>query len=420
MTLLELEARAVLRKYKPKVVAITGSVGKTSTKDAIFAVLDKIYYTHASHQSYNSEIGVPLTILDCPNAWDNPLAWVSNLWQGLRLIFLKNIYPQWLVLEVGADRPGDIKHITSYLSADLVVITRMSSIPVHVEFFPSPEQVAVEKAQLLQALRSGGVVALNADDEITMKMAAKSHSKVITFGFSESAQVRASELHIMYKDGHPEGMAFRIDYAGNSVPIRLRGAFGKSHVYAILAASAVGIAQEINLVKIADAFSNYTTPPGRMHLLEGINNSLIVDDSYNSSPIAAEVALHALEETQVVGRKIAVLGDMMELGKFTPEAHREIGRHAARVVNLLVAVGLRAKFFLDGASSSRISKKKMIHFDTAATAGQYLKDILQSGDLVLVKGSQAVRLEKTVAQIMAHPKDASKLLVRQDPEWQNR
>src|SRR3989338_4025790 len=137
--IITLEARAVLRKYKPKIVAVTGSVGKTSAKDAIYAVLAKSARVRKSEKSFNSEVGLPLTVLGAPNAWSNPLRWLQNIVDGIFIILFTVEYPEWLVLEVGADRPGDIRSLSKWLQVDVAVITRLPEVPVHVEFFDSAE-----------------------------------------------------------------------------------------------------------------------------------------------------------------------------------------------------------------------------------------------------------------------------------------
>ena len=165
VAILEWEAVLVLKKYKPMIVAVTGSVGKTSTKDAIFTVMSSHFFVRKSEKSFNSEIGVPLTILGCNNAWSNPILWVKNIIEGLMLIVLGNHYPKWLVLEVGADRPGDIERIAKWLKPDVVVMTTLPDVPVHVEYFDSPEDVIKEKEYLISALKPKGVLVLNYDDE---------------------------------------------------------------------------------------------------------------------------------------------------------------------------------------------------------------------------------------------------------------
>src|SRR3989338_1007594 len=167
--IITLQARAVLRKYKPKIVAVTGSVGKTSTKDSIYSVLSKGARVRKSEKSFNSEIGLPLTILGAPNAWNNPFRWLQNIIDGVFMLVFNAQYPEWLVLEVGADRPGDIRSLAKWLPVDVAVITLLPEMPVHVEFFDSPDAVIEEKAAImdcfgrLPAGRQGGF-ALFADD----------------------------------------------------------------------------------------------------------------------------------------------------------------------------------------------------------------------------------------------------------------
>jgi len=139
--ILQFESNLVIKKYKPKIIAVTGSVGKTSSKDAIFSVMATSFYVRKSEKSFNSDIGIPLTILGCENAWSNPLKWFLNIWKGVCLICLKNNYPEWLVIEVGADRPNDIKNISKWLKPDVVVVTRFAKVPVHVEFFGNRESL---------------------------------------------------------------------------------------------------------------------------------------------------------------------------------------------------------------------------------------------------------------------------------------
>ena len=190
---LQWEARLVLKKYKPKIIAVTGSVGKTSTKDAIFTVMSGGFFVRRSEKSFNSEIGVPLTILGCKNAWSNPFLWVRNLFEGFMLVVLKNHYPKWLVLEVGADRPGDIKNISKWLKPDVVVVTAFPDVPVHVEYFDSPDEIAEEKEYLVDALKPEGVLILNYDDEKVRALKDKYEYTTLTFGFDDNAL----ELHIM-------------------------------------------------------------------------------------------------------------------------------------------------------------------------------------------------------------------------------
>src|SRR3989344_7566406 len=170
--LLTIEARLVLRRYQSRLVGVTGNIGKTSVKDAIYAVLARALpagrpglRVRRSAKSFNSEIGVPLSILNQPNAWGRPLDWLRNLMAGLALVIFSHDYPDWLVLEIGADRPGDIKKFVRWLKFDLVVLTSLPDLPVHIEFFSSVAAMVEEKLTLLEAVKPGGAVVINGDNE---------------------------------------------------------------------------------------------------------------------------------------------------------------------------------------------------------------------------------------------------------------
>lgn len=416
------EARLILKKYQPRIIGITGNVGKTSTKDAIYSVLQSHYRVRRSEKSYNSEIGLPLTIMGCHNAWYNPIAWIKNIAEGLSLILFRSNYPEWLVLEVGADRPGDIARVAKWLKLDVVVITRVPAVPVHVEFFSSAKALVAEKLSLLKALKKDGVAVLNYDDEQIMASTENLKSRLLTYGLKDGALVRASNAHLYYQEqGNkwhwPEGITFKVDYEGNNVPIHLLGVLGLHQVYAVLAAIAVALTQKINLVEIAESLTKLELPPGRMRLLLGLKETLIIDDSYNSSPAALEAALETLGEITTTGRRIAVLGDMMELGVHTIDAHKEAGVQVAHHAHELVTIGLRSKFIADEAAKKKMGKRKLHHFDEAREAGVFLQNYLESGDVILVKGSQSMRMERVVEEIMAYPDDKATLLVRQEEEW---
>lgn len=415
-TIIELEARAVLKKYHPKIVAITGSVGKTSTKDAIYTVLASTSsYVRKSDKSFNSEIGVPLTILGCQNGWTDPILWMHNIFHGLELIFFKNSYPECLVLEVGADHPGDITRLTKWLIPDVVVITKVSAVPVHVEFFPSRADLLMEKSQLAYAIRKGGTLVLSEDDEdvknIANQVSPEKSAKVLTFGLRHSASVSSSNESILYveKDGvkAPVGISFKLNNSGNSIPLFMEGALGVQYIYPLLAAAAVGISQGMILTTITTALQKNIPPRGRMNILSGINGSIIIDDTYNSSPDALHEALVTLGKVETSGKKIAVLGDMMELGKFSVDEHKSAGEFARQVASILITVGQRTKM-MTGADAS---------FDTSHEAGEYIKGIVGKGDIILVKGSQSMRMERIVKVLLTEDASAEKLLVRQEKEW---
>ncbi len=418
--IIEWEAKLILRKYKPKIIAITGSVGKTSTKDAIFAVVGDVLIARKSYKSYNSEIGLPLTILGCDNGWSNPFVWLGNIVRGFALLITREHYPQWLVLEVGADKPGDIKRAAALITPDIVVFTTFSAVPVHVEFFKSVEALFDEKANLVKALKPSGMLILNADDERVLTLRDRTKAKSITYGFKEGAMFRASNVVIAYEDDRPIGTTFKFEYDGNVFPVVIRGVLGVQPVYSALAALSLGVYLKLNIIDMIARLSIYETPPGRMRVVPGLKGSTIIDDTYNSSPVAAEAAVDVLSGITTKGKKIAVLGDMLELGKFTENEHKKLGAQIGKTADMILAIGPRAKYIVEGALSVSMSEKNIIEFDNARVAGKYLEGIIGEGDIILAKGSQSMRVERAVEEIMAHPEDAPRVLVRQEEEWKAR
>lgn len=424
VSIITFEAKLVLKRYKPKIIAVTGSVGKTSTKDAIFCALKDFKSVRKSEKSFNSEIGLPLTILGCPNGWNNFWVWVENIFRGFILILFKHKYPEYLVLEVGVGKPGDIKkNVLPWLKTDMVVITRFPDKPVHVEFFNNVEEIIEEKSSLVRTLKKNGLLILNHDDERVYNLHTKVNCRVVSFGFNENATYRAIFANYSYKNSGsfsmPEGINFKLIYNGNTFPVSLPYVFGMHNIGQALSAIAVSNELGCDILETIRAVSNYKTPPGRLSFIEGKNNSVIIDDTYNSSPIAAESALSVLESVKSL-RKIAVLGDMLELGKFTEEEHLLLGEKASKIVDLLITVGPRAKSIAEGAKKVGFGAKNIYAFDKNVEASDFLEKTIKEGDVVLIKGSQGIRLEKVVERVMAHPENKEKLLCRQEREWQSR
>lgn len=420
ISILVMCAKHAINRFGPKIIGITGSVGKSSTKDAITAVLESKYDVRKSQKSYNSEIGLAMAVLGLSTAWKSPSGWLRNIWHGFNVAYGPSLregktFPKILVLEMGVDRPQDFDKLLKIIKPDIGVVTAIGQIPVHVEFFSGPEAVAKEKSKLIKNLASDGTAILNFDDEVVWDMKEKTKAKVISFGFGNGGDLRASNYKIDL-----DGINFKLEREGASVPIRLNKVYGKQHVYAAMAGAAAGLAFGMNLIEIAGALQKYSAPPGRLKLIEGIKNSWILDDSYNASPLAMHAALDTLGDLKTIEKKIVVFGDMLEIGKFTIEAHKTIGELAAKYADYLITVGPRSKFTAEGAISSGMPKKNIKSFSTSDEAAVFVKTLINKGDLILVKGSQGLRMEKIVLEIMAHPEEADKLLVRQDEYWRNK
>jgi len=406
--LLPFLARRVLKKYKPDVVAITGSVGKTSTREAVFCVLRSKFQVRQSIRNYNDEFGVPLTILDEESAGRNIFGWLKIALKGLKLILFRYEYPEILVLEMAADRPGDIRYLARLVPIKVAIVTSIG--PTHLEFFNTIENIADEKEVLVKALQKDGTAILNFDNPWTRKMKESSKGKTLTYGFGGGADVRATGLEENIESSNLK-LSFKLNYRGNVIPVRLFNALGKSQVYAALAGVAVGVVFRMNLVDISKALRKYVAPCGRMRIISGIKNTQILDDTYNAVPESAISALEVLSRFKDE-RKIAVLGDMLELGSYTEKGHRKVGDKVAQVCDFLVVVGSRAKFISDRARKNGMSNNNIFEFNTADEAKMLVQNKIEPQDVILVKGSRAMKMEKIVKEIMAHPEKADEVLVQ--------
>lgn len=410
-------ASVVLLRHKPKIVAITGSVGKTSTKAAVFAVLSSKYHVRENEKNYNNEIGIPLTIIGAQSGGRNILRW---LWIFLKWVFIVVFpyYPKILVLELGVDRPGDMRHFMSFIKPMVGIVTNVSYS--HIEFFKTVENIAKEKRVLIESLGQDSFAILNADDENTLKMGQHTFAEVMTFGQAEDAKINASHIIYNYQGDSPDGISFKLNYEGKNIPIRLKNILAAHHVYSALAAIASGIIFKINLVDIANALETFNSPAGRMNLIKGVKGSFMIDDTYNASPMSTLSALGVLEELKSK-RKIAILGDMLELGDLTEAEHRKIGKGVfSAKADIFIAVGKRMKHAVSELIALGFPSANIFQFDDYQKASEKMLQIVKEGDLILVKGSQGMRMEKVVERLLANKKDAKKLLCRQTSEWRNK
>jgi UDP-N-acetylmuramoyl-tripeptide--D-alanyl-D-alanine ligase len=418
-------SRAAIRKHKPFVVMVTGSVGKTSTKDAVAAALSERFYLRKSEKSFNSDFGVPFTILGVKNPWSSPKAWVHVFCEAFSIVFLPTHYPKLLVLEVGADRPGDLAKILRITKPDAVVVTLLPSVPVHVEAYETPAAVREEEFSPALALAPNAPLIICADDEFAVAEAKVIDKQVCSYGVGDGADVRIEDIGIWMEEGTVAGMQAKLGVAGQQYPIKVRGAIGRSQLFAPAAAVATGIALGMTAAEALEGLASYVSPPGRARIFKGKKNTLIIDDTYNSSPAAAEEILRSLElipDTLYAGgrsRKIAVLGDMLELGRYSVAEHAHIGHIAKQTVDILITVGTRAKGIGDAARADGMKETNIHHFATSLEAAAHIEGMLEEKDVVLVKGSQGVRMEAIVRPLLADFADVVEL-VRQDAEWLKR
>jgi len=422
---LKILAKLILAKYEPEIVGVTGSVGKTSAKNAIYSVLKTKYNARKNIKNYNNEIGLPLTIIGVKSPGKNLFGWVGVFLRALYLIIVTDKkYPEVLVLEMGIDRPGDMKYLMSIAKARVGVITTIGQS--HLEYFGTVENVRKEKGVIIDEMEEGGIAVFNADDPNLEDLIKKREEKSFTFGFDEKADFQARNARFNFvPEGNNEkiGTNFEIKFGDKITSIFLKGALGTPPIYSSLIAAAVGMAFDMSMDDISKSITeNFELPKGRLKLLPGIKNTLIIDDTYNSSPQSSRVALDILRDVPVSEKasKFAVLGDMLELGSISEEEHKKIGKYAVSSgIGYLVTVGSRSRAIAHGAEEAGLNKDNIYNFSDSAAAGKFIQERIGKGDLILVKGSQGVRMEKVVLEIMADPTRAKELLVRQGSEWKN-
>jgi UDP-N-acetylmuramoyl-tripeptide--D-alanyl-D-alanine ligase len=405
---LERRVEALVRDRRLKVVAVTGSVGKTSTKLAVAAVLRQKYRVLAHDGNFNSEIGLPLAIFEqeVPATLTNPLSW----WQLLRRVDanLASDYPyDVLVLELGVDEPGDMARFMRYLAPDVGIVTAIGA--AHIEQLGSIEGVAREKMALAAGSRAA---LLNAENKRVMQEAAGLGKPVQTYG-AEHGEVHFRGLR--RAKNHRLGGTLVLNDGEIAVQTQY---VGRHSLAALAAAAAVGEELGLTAAEIKAGVEAVAPVPGRMQVLAGADGTTIIDDSYNSSPLAAEAALETLAD--LPGRHLAILGTMNELGDYSARGHREVGE-AAKGVDELVTIGAEAgKQLAAGAAEAGLKAAHIHRFDSPYAAGAYVRGILKHGDVVLAKGSQnGVFAEEAVALLLADPADRAKL-VRQSAAWQQR
>lgn len=413
-------AKLIIWRFNPKIIAITGSVGKTSTKEAIYAVLKDHFYVRKSIGNLNNELGTPLAII--ADWTDEQLKiisrfepvgkkkirkmffWLKAISVGLKRFFFgaKSAYPEILILEYGADRPGDIAYLCEMARPHIGVVTAVGEIPVHVEFFSGPEAIAREKSKLIESLLVSGFAVLNFDNPVMKQMKEKTRGKVIGFGFDVDANVKIGNFEARTENGWPAGVSFKLEYGGSFVPVVMKNSFGRGQVYAAAAAACIGLIFDLNLVEISEGLSkNYAPPKSRLNLVKGVKEACVIDDSYNASPLSMKEALETVKDFQAE-RKIAVLGDMLELGEYSQSEHEKIGKLVVDVVDVLITVGPQAKFIARAAFEAGFPAEKIKSFDTTVPEVAFaIREIMKKGDLVLVKASRGIGLDRIVEEIKA-------------------
>lgn len=401
------QVRRLQNKNNFKVIAVAGSIGKTSTKLAIASVLKTGLKVQYQDGNYNDLVTVPLIFfgLKTPSLF-NPLAWLAIFWQNE--LTLQKKYPyDVVVVELGTDGPGQLIQHRSYLKVDIGVLTAIA--PEHMQFFKDLDAVAKEESEI--AILSAKLI-FNSDLCQPKYMDGLKVNK-LRYGFDNSPDFRALKIEFIDDTDH-----VRVPVLSSGQPylsIDLEHSVSSAEVYSILAAVSVATELGLDKAQIRQGIGNIQPVNGRMNRLPGVKSSVIIDDTYNASPVATKAALDTLYQA-TAPYKIAVLGNMNELGSYSKEAHIEVGHYCdPKRVDMVITLGPDANEFLAPAAESKGCKVQS--FDSPYTAGEYLKSVIKDQSVILVKGSQnKVFAEETVKIILANSADKSKL-VRQSKDW---
>jgi UDP-N-acetylmuramoyl-tripeptide--D-alanyl-D-alanine ligase len=350
--------------YDVTVVGITGSMGKSSTKEVVASVLAGQYRVIRSRASFNNEIGMPLTLMQI-----NPDTEVAVLEFG------------------GAYRFGEITELAEIARPTIGVVLNVSYS--HLQRMGSLEAIAETKAELPRSLPADGVAILNGDDFRVRAMADDCQASVVLFGLAPDCDVRAKNVESHGMDG----ISFDLDMDGEEHHINVP-LIGAHSVHTVLAALAVGRAFGMGVDRMLPGFEDSTIQL-RLLTVPGINQSTIIDDTYNANPASCLAALNLLNELDGT-RKVAIFGDILELGDFEDEGHRIVGRRSAAVVQQLISVGPKARIITDAALDSGMTSDQVIAFEDKASAIEQLPAMIRSGDIILIKGSRGVKMEDVV------------------------
>jgi UDP-N-acetylmuramoyl-tripeptide--D-alanyl-D-alanine ligase len=406
-------AKKRLKNFKGKIIGITGSVGKTSTKEAVYTVLNSKFKVLRNEGSMNTEFGLPLTVLELESGFSSASKWVVLLIKAL-FRSIKPLYSEVLVVEMGVDKPGDMDELLSIVDVDVAIMGPVAPVHLAEGQFNNLDEIFEEKSKLVKALGDESIAILYADDDRVAELAkGRSKKKTFTYGSVPEADYKATSV-----EESIDGIDFNFSMEGRRVEMHVP-ILGKHHVTSVLPAVVCGFVMGMELEEILSAMERYNLPPGRLNLIEGAQEgAVIIDSSYNSSPKSCVEALKTLADLKpkTGGKKIAILGNMNELGEKEEVLHKEVGRHIPNSCDILVTVGKAASYMADSAEENGL--KKVFRYKNVSELIDDFKNKIGENDIVLVKGSQNnVRLERFVKEVMKFPEKAKELLVRQGKHW---
>jgi UDP-N-acetylmuramoyl-tripeptide--D-alanyl-D-alanine ligase len=380
LTALHALARAVRKEWGKKICGITGSVGKTTTKEILAALLSAKYRVLKSEGNFNNEYGLPLTLFRLEETHDVA------------------------VLEMGMSFPGELKRLAAIALPDVAIETRVA--PAHLLNFTSVEEIALAKRELIEGLGGPGSVAvLNADDARVAAMAAVAPGRVVFYGVEKPAEFAAEEI----EDRGALGSSFTLVHRGKKTRLEL-SLPGRHVVSNALAALAAADVWNIGVAEAQNVFRALRTPSMRGELIRFTNGFALINDSYNSSPAALQAMIGLLAATPGFQRRILAAGEMRELGPTSPQLHQEGGAFSGKTGKIDFVIGVQgdAAQIVEGAVAAGVPRERTRFFATPAEASAFLADLVRPGDLLLVKGSRSVKMERIVEELLGRfaPVDA--------------
>jgi len=399
-------AAKILNKYQPRIIAITGSTGKTTTKEAIFLVLSKASNLRGkgvikTTGNLNTEFGIPASIID-PDFVGTPvgdkvrlsfrdLIKLTN--QAFNLITKSGSYPEILILELGADKLGDIAHFMTFIHPEVGILTNIGD--VHLEFFGTKASLVEEKRKLVTSVVPTGLAILNKDDEFSNLIIRNLATKAVMVSTKVDADYRATNIGLS-----GSGIRFDAMHNGELLPITMP-VYGKQFAYTALIALAVADYFKVPLSEASQTLAQLEFSAGRFEKTD-LNNLTLIDDTYNANPTSMISALESLASLGLSKRKVAILGDMRELGSAYEKGHRDVGLIVAKSVDFLISIGSGGELIRQSAVQAGLPANQTVGFGEINDKTQIRSAILpylRDNDIVLVKGSRAVHLDKIAGVI---------------------
>lgn len=403
-------ARRKITNTKAKIVAITGSVGKSSTKEAVTIVLSEKYRVRSNYGSLNNELGLPLAILGERNA-SSFLGWLWKVGKITLRTFIFDPKVEVMVLECGIDKPGDMDSILSLIKPDISIITTVEE--AHMQNFPNHESLVHEKWKLAFGTKKTGTVIANFDNPPTHNQMAHVSAHLITFGLNQKADYSAQDVQYNQK-GTTYTLVAETEKRAMTVPT-----IGKIQAYITLPAIITARILGETWTEIATGLEKLIPLPGRLSLLEGIKGCYLLESSYNASPSSMKAAIEVLKN--IPGKRhIAIVGDMRELGNLTPQAHLEMLTILAKECDIVCTFGPNYEAALLQLPAHTKAQAAFHHFQSREDIVAFITPKLQKDDIILIKGSQnTITLEKVSVKLMANPEMAKQVLPRQYGKWKH-